>query len=137
MASVLIFSRPSNNHLAGHVQTLQPERGDVVDIHARDDFHWGNAVMGPAALGWWQVVVVPGATLRDLGGLLTSSSGAMNEGTLSWRHRIWRIDLDALGRGRVPGEIWNVPLQRLMVCANLKAQARETAEIGQPGWVIG
>ncbi len=135
MSSMLIFSRPSNNKLRGQLQTRQPERGDVVDIHPNDLFHWGNAIMGPAALGWWQVIVVPNAGLRELGGLLTASRAA--EDAFAWRHRIWTVDLDALSKNQLSSGTWIIPLESLLAACSLKAQARQTAEIGQPNYVIG
>ena len=134
MSSLLIFSRPSNSALALHRQYCQPERGDVVDINASDTFFWGNAVR---TMGWWQEVVCLGAGLRDLGGLLTTSTSEIDEGRLSWRHRIWRIDLDELAVGQMPGSVWVVSLERLLACAALKPQALESAEIGLPAFVIG
>jgi hypothetical protein len=135
MSSLMIFSRPSNNQLRGQHQTRQPERGDVVDIREDDLFHWGDAVMGPAALGWWQVIIVPNAGLRELGGLLTTSTAS--EDAFAWRHRIWRIDLDQLGQGQLPGGTWVVPLESLLAAASLKAQALQESTVGQPATVIG
>lgn len=134
MSSLLIFSRPSNTALSGKHQSGQPERGDVVDINAADYFFWGRAVQ---TMGWWQEVVCPNTSIKEVGGLLTSSSAAVSMDHLSWRHRIWSVDLEALGKGQIPGGVWVVSLERLMACAALKPQAGESAQIGLPSYVIG
>lgn len=133
----MIFSRQSNTALSGRQQTGQPERGDVVDIREDDNFHWGNAVMGPSALGWWQVVIVPNAGWKQLGGLLTGSNDDVSMGSLSWRHRIWSVDLDAIGVGQIPGGIWVVPYEKFIASASVKPQAIVSNEIGFAPNVIG
>lgn len=127
MSSLLIFSRNSNTALKEKHQFGQPERGDVVDINVEDYFFWGRAIQ---TTGWWQEVVCLNATMKEVGGLLTASSPSVGVTHLSWRHRIWSIDLKALGDGQIPGGIWVVSLEKLISCAALKPQAGESAQIG-------
>ena len=134
MSSVLLFARPSNSKLRGVQQTNQPERGDVVDIREDDLFDWGRAVY---AMGWWQVVIVPNAGLRELSGLLTGSSAGRQMDTVSWRHRIWTVDLDALAVGQIDGGIWSVPLDRFRAASKRKPQVIEATQTGSDIIMIG
>lgn len=135
MASVLVFSRRSNTQLRGVAQTHQPERGDVVDMRDDDLFHWGDAIAGPASIGWWQVLVVPGALTRNIGGLLTSSKSST--GTYAWRHRIWSVDLDRLSEGQMPQWTWVISIESLFSAVTIKAQANQSSEIGQQLNILG
>jgi hypothetical protein len=134
MSSLLIFSRPSNTTLKDRQATGQPERGDVVDMRDDDPFFWGTAIR---AIGWWQEVVVPGARMRNLGGLLKSSADDVPIGSIGWRHRVWTVDLDALGVGQVAGGVWVVKLDDFVRHCALKDASLRSAEIGAPRWVIG
>lgn len=134
MSSLFVFRRPSNNQLDGLQQTGQPERGDVVDIQEDDLFDWGNAVR---TIGWWQVIVVPNAGLRELGALTKGSKDERKYARTVWRHRIWSLNLDALGEGQLSDGVWVVPLERLLSHAAIKVQTREVADIGDPQFVIG
>lgn len=130
MASLLVFSRSSNSQLTEAERCGQPERGDPVDVHDDDMFHWGDAIMGPGALGWWQVIVIPGVPAAELRHLLQGSEGAREMGFLAWRHRIWSVNLDTLAQGQAAGLTWVVQLPVLLAACTLKHQANITALLG-------
>lgn len=136
MASLMVFSRPGNTKLRAIAQTSQPERGDVVDARGEDAFHWGDAVMGPAALGWWQIIVVPNAALSDVLPLCAASQTGSLGGT-HWRHRLWSLDLDAMAVSQIPGGTWVVDLPALLQHARLKTEAAKYSALGVPGLVMG
>lgn len=120
MASLLVFARRSDNTLRTDRQYMQPERGDVVDIVDADAFDWGRMV---SLLGWWQEIVVPGVPAAKLSGLLAGSDGALENWT-AWRHRTWRLDLDKLAEGQLPGGVWVIPIETLLGAAALKPESR-------------
>ena len=126
MASLLIFSRRSNTQLTELQRYGQPERGDVVDLRSQDTFYWGRAI---DTVGWWRVVVVPGVPSTVLQGLVSTSSRESSKWPSAWRHRLWRIDLDALAAGQLSFGTWVVPLERLLAAASIKAEACEAPQL--------
>lgn len=52
MCSLLVWARRDN--------TTGFARGEVIEIHEEDNFHWGDAIMGPNSLGMWRCIEVPG-----------------------------------------------------------------------------
>lgn len=72
MCSVLIFIKPDNEHDDPRFDWQKFKAGDVIDVQWKDKFEWGADIQGPDALGWWAVVVVPGAAVADVEHLLES-----------------------------------------------------------------
>ena len=126
MASLLIFSRPSNSQLTELQRYGQPERGDVVDVRTDDLFFWGRAI---DTIGWWRVVVVPGVPASAVQGLVSTSTRESRKWPTAWRHRVWRVDLDALAVGQLSAGTWIVTLDRLLAAASLKEHARDAATL--------
>lgn len=119
MASFVIFRRPSDSKATPEQRRCQNERGDVIDMRDNDHFYWGSGV---EAVGWWQVVVVPGAIVAPLWYLTAGSAGHVNLDDRQWHHRLWTVDLDALGEGQLPDGTWVVPLAKFLACCKLKPQ---------------
>jgi hypothetical protein len=134
MSSLVVFSRRSNTQLLDQQQYGQPERGDVVDMNDNDAFDWGRMVCGPEALGWWQVIITPAPT-TTLRYLLETTNGAQSDWRV-WRHRVWRLDLDALSVGQIPGGVWVIPADCIVANAATKF---DTAlhDMAKPGRVFG
>lgn len=105
MCSVLIFTKPDNEHDDPAQDWKKFKAGDVIDISEFDNWDWGGDIQGPNALGWWSVVVVPRAQKAQLAYLL--DSGPMPFVTLTEqsqaevRHqrRMWSVDVSALTPG--------------------------------------
>lgn len=91
MSSLLVWARRDNEHAE---QWKQFARGDVIDIREEDNWHWGNAIMGPDALGWWRVVIVEGTPAKALHGLVMGDPAP--DKPIPYRIRTHRIDIDAL-----------------------------------------
>ena len=72
MCSVLIFTKPENDHDDLAQDWKKHKCGDVIDISNIDKFEWGKSITGPDSLGWWTVITVPGAHKSALEGLLSS-----------------------------------------------------------------
>lgn len=92
MCSLLIWGRRDN---VSKLQWQQFARGDVIDLQDDDDFHWGNAILGPDSIGWWRAAVVPGVPAKSLQGLVMGDAATVPAGK-PYRMRTCRIDLDAL-----------------------------------------
>jgi hypothetical protein len=98
MCSILIFAKPDNDHPDPSLDWQKFKRGYVIDIHDSDDFYWGNDIQGAEALGWWRVVVVPGAPASALQSLTAGDVPPNPVG--AYRLRTNKIDLDILERGK-------------------------------------
>ncbi len=60
MCSILIFAKDNINPNST-LDWQMWKTGYVVDISDNDNQWWGNDIDGPKKLGWWHVVVIPGA----------------------------------------------------------------------------
>lgn len=94
MCSILLWALPGFNHLS---------RGDVVSIQESDDFHWGDAVVGPNCTGQMRALVVPEVPAAAFEALLhgdvppLGADGApLTRPGEVLRVRKARLDLDAL-----------------------------------------
>lgn len=102
MCSVLIFTKPDNDHEDPTLDWQKFKCGDVVDISEFDNFHWGDAIQGPNAIGWWSVVVVTAVQKAQLAHLL--ESGPMpfvtlveqNPSEVKHQKRLWSVDVSPL-----------------------------------------
>lgn len=102
MCSVLIFTKPDNEHEDPAQDWKRFKAGDVIDISEFDNFYWGDDIQGPNALGWWSVVVVPRAQkaqiayLLEAGALPLVSLEPLNTAEVPHQKRLWTIDLNML-----------------------------------------
>lgn len=97
MCSILIFAKPDNDHPDPTLDWQKFKRGDVVDIHEDDNFFWGNDIVGPNALGWWRVLVLPGVPKASMMGLLTEEKRSVLELDTSPRYlRANKVNIDAI-----------------------------------------
>lgn len=98
MCSILIFIKPDNDHPDPSLDWQRFKVGDVIDIAEADDFHWGDDIQGPGALGWWTVVVVPNVQKAQLEYLLESgvtpfgSIAPLNPAEVKHQKRLWTVD---------------------------------------------
>lgn len=86
MASLLIWALPGFAHFA---------RGDVVDMREDDDFHWGDAVLGPNCTGQMRAMVVPGVPMSTFAAFGEGDPPSDRPGDVP-RQRQIRLNLDAL-----------------------------------------
>ena len=91
MCRVLVWARRDN--------TTGFSRGEVVEMRDDENFHWGDAVMGPNALGMWRCIEMPGVPVSSLVSL------QMNDGT---GRRTCRLDLDAIEAAEGRLDHWDV-----------------------------
>lgn len=96
MCSILIFSKPDNDHPDPAQDWKKFKRGDVIDMNDDDHFFWGGDIQGPKALGWWRVVVLPGVAAKTLRGLQAGDLPSVLDPQAPVRLRVNKIDLDAL-----------------------------------------
>lgn len=101
MCSILIFAKPDNDHPDPDLDHTKFKRGMVVEVHENDDFFWGNDIHGKTALGWWRVVVVPGAKAADFAALAMGDH-PLKEGPEHPRLRANILDLDAIEASHKP-----------------------------------
>lgn len=98
MCSLLIFTKPDNDHDNPRLDWKKFKAGDVIDISDVDKFNWGSDIQGPDALGLWSVVVVPKVQKAHLAHLM--ESGPMPFVTLApqspaevqHQRRKWTVD---------------------------------------------
>lgn len=95
MCSVVIFAKPDNDHPDPALDWTKFKRGDVIDINDDDNFFWGSHVQGDNALGWWNVIVVPGVAANDIISLCMGDPIPFVLPAL-YRIRVNSIDLDGL-----------------------------------------
>jgi hypothetical protein len=102
MCNVLVFIKPDNEHDDPKQDWSKYKAGDVVDIVEKDKLHWGAAVEGPASLGWWRAVSVPGVRKEKLAHLLESgalplvSLMPLSAAEVKHQKRLWALDLAQL-----------------------------------------
>ena len=103
MASLLVFAIP-NLHPDPTLQWTKYTTGDVIDIRDDDNFFWGSDIQGPAALGWWKVVCIPGVQAASLSGLLVS--GPIVDATISkFQMRTQSVNVSALAAASIPSGV--------------------------------
>lgn len=105
-------------------------RGEVVEIRDDENFHWGNAVMGPNALGAWRCIEITGVPMRALISLqLNDASGG----------RTCRFDLDALEAAEGRLDHWDIIVinyEQAIAAIRLKPVVAN-AVFGEPEKVFG
>lgn len=96
MCSLLIWAKPDS--APDKIPDWQKfKRGDVIEIHDDDNFHWGADVQGPQALGWWRVVVLPKIPAKDLISLVQNDAPGPDTGIeIPYLLRVNTVGLDAL-----------------------------------------
>lgn len=91
MCRVLVWARRDN--VTGF------SRGEVVEMRDDESFHWGDAVMGPNALGMWRCIEVTGVPVGALVSL------QLNDAT---GQRTCRLDLDAIEAAEGRLDHWDI-----------------------------
>ncbi len=132
MAKALIWTQqPPTDRL-----TTSHERGDVVDVHWDDFWHFGRSVHGPERLlapdgtPLFQEVVIDCSHYR-LAPMLSRVQDPKEQLRPTYRVRQWRVDLDKmLADGRVFGDPWTFTPEQFLMYAAIKPEARQTAIIG-------
>lgn len=123
MCNILMWARGSDSTLTPRQRTTQPERGDVIDVNDDDDFHWG---LTPENSPEFQVVIIPGAKAADFAALQENNYHLVEVGTVAWRHRIWTVNMDLIGKDQLslPNARWVVSAELFKSAVSMKDAAQ-------------